>query len=119
MSSYLYGLPTTGAISFADICLPRNEHSSTDGDAAPAYSYISEIAETTEARANLRAVLKENRRTDSEERDYLRIVKVRACFVIPWSYPMPSSRTSGTWRIFEILAHSPSEAMRDHFGFQY
>lgn len=69
MSSYLYELPTTGAVSFADIC----QGLSTDAT----LGYVTEIAETTEARANLRVVLKENRRTDSEERDHLKIVKVR------------------------------------------
>ncbi|KAI8994011.1 BRO1 domain-containing protein [Trametes punicea] len=64
MTSYLYELPTTGAISFADVC--------TD----PTATYIADIADTTEARANLRAVLKENKRTDQNEKDYLRLVKV-------------------------------------------
>ncbi len=65
MSTFLYELPTTGAISFADIC--------TDLTADRAYT--SHLAETTQSRANLRGVLKETKRTDGEK-DYLRIVKV-------------------------------------------
>ncbi|KAI9067272.1 hypothetical protein FKP32DRAFT_1563968 [Trametes sanguinea] len=64
MSSYLYELPTTGAVSYADVCVD------------PTATYITDIADTTEARANLRAVLKENKRTDQSEKDYLRLVKV-------------------------------------------
>lgn len=64
MSTYLYELPTTGAIFFAGIC--------EDSTA----SYISEIAEATEARANLRAALKESKRADDGGKDYLKLVKV-------------------------------------------
>ena len=65
MCSYLYELPTTGAISFSDFCYDQGA------------SYISDIADTTEARANLRVALKESKRTDDGEKDYLRLVKVR------------------------------------------
>lgn len=65
MTSYLYELPTTGAVSFADACLDSTA------------TYTADIADTTEARANLRAALKENKRTDNGEKDYLRLVKVR------------------------------------------
>ncbi|KAH9892666.1 hypothetical protein C8Q73DRAFT_649444 [Cubamyces lactineus] len=64
MTSYLYELPTTGAISFSDVCVD------------PTATYITDIADTTEARANLRVALKENKRTDHNEKDYLRLVKV-------------------------------------------
>ncbi|KAI0663425.1 BRO1 domain-containing protein [Cubamyces menziesii] len=64
MTSYLYELPTTGAISFSDVCVD------------PTATYITDIADTTEARANLRVALKENKRTDQNEKDYLRLVKV-------------------------------------------
>lgn len=64
MCSYLYELPTTGAISFSDFCHDQGA------------SYISDISDTTEARANLRAALKESKRTDDGEKDYLRLVKV-------------------------------------------
>ena len=70
MCSYLYELPTTGAISFSDYLVDKSA------------SYIAEVAETTEARANLRAALKESKRTD--EKDYLRLVKVRALFPRRW-----------------------------------
>lgn len=65
MTSYLYELPTTGAISFADTCVDSTA------------TYTADIADTTEARANLRAALKESKRTDNGEKDYLRLVKVR------------------------------------------
>ncbi|THH28751.1 hypothetical protein EUX98_g5447 [Antrodiella citrinella] len=63
MSSYLYELPTTGAISFAEFC---------QDDTA---CYVSFIAEATESRANLRATLKESKRSDGEK-DNLKLVKV-------------------------------------------
>lgn len=67
MCSYLYELPTTGAVSFGDFLYDQSA------------SYISAISDTTEARANLRAALKESKRTD--EKDYLKLVKVRTtCF---------------------------------------
>lgn len=62
MTSYLYELPTTGAISFGDFLYDKSA------------SYISEISDTTEARANLRTALKESKRSD--EKDFLRLVKV-------------------------------------------
>lgn len=64
MSSYLYELPTTGAISYADVCVDFTA------------TYTADIADTTEARANLRATLKESKRTDQGEKDYLKLVKV-------------------------------------------
>lgn len=63
MSSFLFEFPTTGAISFADFC--------TD----PSRSYTVELAEATQARANLRVALKEIKRTDGEK-DNLKLVKV-------------------------------------------
>lgn len=71
MSVYLYELPTTGAISFADFCADD-----TDGRI-----YSTHVAEATQARANLRTMLKENKRADSSEKDYLRLVKV--CTILP------------------------------------
>lgn len=64
MSIYLYELPTTGAISFSDFC--------SDRDA----SYASCISEATQARANLRLALKESKRADHAEKDFLGLVKV-------------------------------------------
>lgn len=66
MSSYVYELPTTGAISFTDFCLDQNA------------SYTAHIAEATQARANLRGALKESKRDTSGEKDYLKLVKVRS-----------------------------------------
>lgn len=63
MSTYLYELPTTGAISFSNFCVDQTA------------SYNAAIADATQARANLRAALKESKRTDGEK-DYLRLVKV-------------------------------------------
>ncbi|KAI0929922.1 hypothetical protein AcV5_006760 [Taiwanofungus camphoratus] len=64
MSTYFYELPTTGAIFFAGFCDDRTA------------SYTTEIAEVTEARANLRAALKESKRADDGGKDYLKLVKV-------------------------------------------
>jgi hypothetical protein len=61
-SCFVYELPTTGALSFNDFCIDREN------------VYTVELADATAARANVRAVLKENKRAD--EKDYLRIVKV-------------------------------------------
>lgn len=69
MSSYLYELPTTGAISFSDFCYDQTA------------SYVTEIAETTETRANLRVALKEYKRSDDDEKDYLRLVKVSTVYI--------------------------------------
>ena len=63
MSSYIYELPTTGAASFSDFCYDQTA------------SYVTEVAETTETRANLRVALKEYKRTDDDEKDYLSLVK--------------------------------------------
>jgi hypothetical protein len=63
MSTYLYELPTTGAVSFADFC---NDQTG---------SYSAQISEVTQTRANLRGVLKENKRAGDNEKDYLRLVK--------------------------------------------
>jgi hypothetical protein len=59
---FLFELPTTGALSFADFI------------SDPTGTYTVQLAEVTQARANLRAVLKESKRTD--EKDWLRLVKV-------------------------------------------
>lgn len=63
MSGYLYELPTTGPLSF----------SSCYGDALG--SYVPQVADTTERRANLRTLLKDTKR--NSEKDYLKLVKVR------------------------------------------
>ena len=61
---YAFELPTTGSLSFAD-------HFSNGPDV-----YTSHISDATQARANLRAVLKESKHTDGDK-DYLRLVKAR------------------------------------------
>ncbi|KAJ6584765.1 BRO1 domain-containing protein [Mycena capillaripes] len=66
MSLYLYELPTTGAISFSDFCT----------DASTEKLYTSYISDATQTRANLRAVLKESKRTQDGEKDYLKLVKI-------------------------------------------
>ncbi|CAE6438657.1 unnamed protein product [Rhizoctonia solani] len=63
MSGYVYDLPTTGALSLSELC--------TDITG----SHASNLARATEARANVRAILKASRRTDAGERDYLKVVK--------------------------------------------
>ncbi|KAL4078312.1 BRO1 domain-containing protein [Scleroderma yunnanense] len=58
---FLFNLPTTAAVSFADLCVADRTAQS--------------IADTTHARATLRAVLKHARRTDDQHKDYLSIIK--------------------------------------------
>lgn len=67
MSTYLYELPTTGAISFAQFCIDQTANN----------SYTTHISDSTQARANLRDALKESKRADHGEKDYLKLVKAR------------------------------------------
>lgn len=61
---YTFELPTTGSLSFVD-------YFSNGSDV-----YTSRISDATQARAILRAVLKESKHTDGDK-DYLRLVKAR------------------------------------------
>ncbi|ETW80971.1 hypothetical protein HETIRDRAFT_385645, partial [Heterobasidion irregulare TC 32-1] len=60
---YPFELPTTGSFSFAEYFTDNTKE------------YNASIAESTQVRANLRAVLKESKRTDGEK-DHLRLVKI-------------------------------------------
>jgi hypothetical protein len=62
-SMFVFELPTTGSVSFGDLCIDK------------ANAYTARIADATSARANVRAILKESKHSDSEK-DYLRVVKV-------------------------------------------
>ncbi|KIK92667.1 hypothetical protein PAXRUDRAFT_829743 [Paxillus rubicundulus Ve08.2h10] len=88
MTGYVYELPTTGAISFAEFCIDT-----TGGNV-----YTSHIAEATQARANMRGVLKECKRMDSGERDYLRIIKVLDDY-LPHVYGIIACVASGEIRL--------------------
>jgi hypothetical protein len=66
MHAYVYELPTTGSISFSDFCT----------DVTPGKLHTTHISDATQARANLRSELKESKRAERGERDYLNIVKV-------------------------------------------
>ncbi|CAK5270293.1 unnamed protein product [Mycena citricolor] len=66
MSLYLYELPTTGAISFSEFC----------SDTTPDNAHTIHLSDTTQTRANLRGILKETKRTQDDDKDYLRLVKV-------------------------------------------
>jgi len=66
MSVYLYELPTTGAVSFSDFCI----------DESQGRTYTSHLAEATQIRANLRSALKESKRADRDEKDYLKLIKI-------------------------------------------
>lgn len=68
---YPFELPTTGSFSFAEYFTDNTKE------------YNASIAESTQVRANLRAVLKESKRTDGEK-DHLRLVKVG--FTLPNVY---------------------------------
>lgn len=63
MECYQFELPTTGAISF------------TENWTDELQKYTAFLSTATSARASLRAILKESKRTDGEK-DYLKIVKV-------------------------------------------
>jgi len=62
---YFYELPTTGAISFSEFCV--------DHSAEKAYNRY--FADASQARANLRGVLKDSKRADRGEKDFLGLVK--------------------------------------------
>ena len=61
---YTFELPTTGSLSFVDYF----------SNGSDVYTY--QISDSTQARANLRAVLKESKHGDGDK-DYLRLVKAR------------------------------------------
>ncbi|KAJ3902218.1 BRO1 domain-containing protein [Lentinula edodes] len=63
MTTFLYDLSTTGAISFSDII---ND---------PTNSFTRRLSEATQMRSRLRGALKESKRTDGEK-DYLTIIKI-------------------------------------------
>ena len=63
---YLYELPTTGAVMFSEFCI----------DLSNEKAYASYFSDATQARANLRGILKGSKRTDHNEKDYLSLVKV-------------------------------------------
>ena len=82
---FVHELPTTGAISFADFVL--------------ATRYSTEVARTTEYRAQLRSALKDNRKNAKDEHelaqgDWLKIVQVGDCCHVTWhSYCVPVGRS--------------------------
>ncbi|KAF9010615.1 hypothetical protein BDQ17DRAFT_933061 [Cyathus striatus] len=63
---FVYELPTTGAISFSDFFIDQSTHK----------TYTYHIPQATQARADLRDVLKESKRTEHAEKDFLRLVKL-------------------------------------------
>ena len=67
---YIYELPTTGAVSFADFCV----------DYSAERVYNRHIPEASQARANLRGALKDGKRADHGEKDFLGLVKVCLLF---------------------------------------
>ncbi|KAH9055536.1 hypothetical protein EDB87DRAFT_1302324 [Lactarius vividus] len=78
---YAFELPTTGSLSFSD-------HISNGLDV-----YTTQISGATQARANLRAVLKESRHTDGDK-DYLRLVKTLEEY-LPYLYAIINCLESG------------------------
>ncbi|KAH7888890.1 BRO1-like domain-containing protein [Phlebopus sp. FC_14] len=88
MNTYLYELPTTGAISFADFCV----------DTTPDNAHASHIAEATQARANLRGALKEIKRVEGADKDYLRLIKALEDY-LPQLYGIISCIASGEIRL--------------------
>jgi hypothetical protein len=82
-SIYTFELPTTGSLAFADHFANGLE------------VYTTQIADATQARANLRAVLKESRHTDGDK-DYLRLVK--ACLILALPQRRVSYFSGRHWR---------------------
>ena len=64
---YLFELPTTGAVTFSEFCI----------DLSIEKAYTFHFSDATQARANLRGILKGSKRADNDEKDYLSLVKVR------------------------------------------
>lgn len=71
MSTFPFPIPTTGAISFSDFL------------SDPQSNYTLRIAEATSARASLRGILKQERRTGDGERDARAVVNVSKIFFRP------------------------------------
>jgi hypothetical protein len=67
---YLYELPTTGATPFSEFCV--------DHSAERVYNHY--FSEASQARANLRGVLKDSKRADHGEKDFLGLVKASLFF---------------------------------------
>ncbi|KAG6816584.1 hypothetical protein H0H87_004885 [Tephrocybe sp. NHM501043] len=63
---FLYELPTSGAISFSDFC----------SDLTLNKRHVVNIPAATQARANIRAVLKDSKRTEHGRKDFLQLVKL-------------------------------------------
>ncbi|KAG6810679.1 hypothetical protein H0H92_010766 [Tricholoma furcatifolium] len=63
---FLYELPTSGAISFSDFC----------NDLTVNKRHVVAIPAATQARANIRAILKDNKRTEQGRKDFLQLVKL-------------------------------------------
>ncbi|KAH9971147.1 hypothetical protein BGW80DRAFT_1228721 [Lactifluus volemus] len=78
---HVFQLPTTGSLSFTDYF--------ADGLDV----YTTQISEATQARANLRAVLKESKHTDGDK-DYLKLVKTLEEY-LPNLYAIISCVASG------------------------
>ncbi|KAG5653517.1 hypothetical protein H0H81_012590 [Sphagnurus paluster] len=62
---YLYDLPTTGTISFSDFCT----------DLTINKRHIVNIPGVTQARANIRVVLKDSKRAEQGQKDFLQLIK--------------------------------------------
>lgn len=93
-SMYTYELPTTGAVSFSNFCVDQSRDR----------AYTHHIPEATQARANLRGLLKDSKRTEGEK-DYLALVKVRhiSCLNCP---TIPTSLFRSLTSIFHICKGS-------------
>jgi hypothetical protein len=82
---YLFELPTTGAVTFSDFCI----------DLSNEKAYTFHFSDATQARANLRGILKGSKRTDHNEKDYLSLVKV--LLLMSW------------WILFSLISIRPSD----------
>ena len=82
---YLFELPTTGAVTFSEFCI----------DLSVEEAYTFHFSDATQARANLRGILKGSKRTDHNEKDYLSLVKVFLFMSL--------------WMLFLLTAMCPSD----------
>jgi hypothetical protein len=67
---YIFETPTTSTLSYSDFFVDRSDKK----------EYEFRFPEVTQARTNVRAVLKEMKGTEGNDKDYLRLVKVRLSF---------------------------------------
>ena len=67
---YIFETPSTSTLSYSDFFVDRSDKK----------EYEFRFPEVTQARTNVRAALKEMKGTEGNDKDYLRLVKVRSSY---------------------------------------